>query len=139
MFAQVLVFQPIRLKDSPFLDYRVPDALAAQVRPGLLVTVPLRTQTLPGLIMHLSPTSTVAQTREITSILDPEPVLNAMMLRLAHWLARETLAPLHRCIQPMLPPGMRPQAYMRFSSRVSQVPEGLPGPATALLQLLVDR
>ncbi|MCU0521447.1 MAG: hypothetical protein MUF84_12230, partial [Anaerolineae bacterium] len=125
MFAQVLVFQPIRLKDSPFLDYRVPDALVSQVRPGLLVTVPLRTQTLPGLIMHLSPASTVAQTREITSVLDPEPVLNDRMMRLAHWLARETLAPLHRCIQPMLPPGMRPQVYLRLIPRVSQVPAGL--------------
>ncbi|MHB1319898.1 MAG: primosomal protein N' family DNA-binding protein, partial [Anaerolineae bacterium] len=139
MFAQVLVFQPIRLRDSPFLDYRVPDALASQVRPGLLVTVPLRTQTLPGLIMLLSPTSTIAQTREITSVLDPEPVLNDTMLRLAHWLARETLAPLHRCVQLMLPPGMRPQAYLRLIPRVRQVPAGLPGPATAVLQLLVDR
>ena len=139
MFAQVLVFQPIRLKDSPFLDYRVPDALASQVSPGLLVTVPLRSQTLPGLIMHLSPTSMVATTREITSILDPEPVLSDMMLRLAHWLSRETLAPLHRCIQLMLPPGMRPQTIVRLIPKVSHVPDGLPSGATALLQLLVDR
>lgn len=59
MYAQVLVFQPIRLKDSPFLDYRVPEAQASEIRVGQLVTVPLRTQTLPGLVMHLSPTSSV--------------------------------------------------------------------------------
>ncbi|MCU0520293.1 MAG: primosomal protein N', partial [Anaerolineae bacterium] len=37
------------------------------------------------------------------------------------------------------PPGMRPQVYLRLIPRVSQVPAGLPGPATAVLQLLVDR
>lgn len=139
MYAQVLVFQPIRLKDAPFLDYRVPDALASEVRVGQLVSVPLRTQTLPGLIMHLSPTSTVTGTREIGSVLDPEPVLTDTMLRMANWLSRETLAPLHRCIQPMLPPGMHPQVILRLIPKVRDVPAGLPRQATVLLQLLVDR
>jgi len=139
MYAQVLVFQPIRLKDSPFLDYRVPEAQASEIRVGQLVTVPLRTQTLPGLVMHLSPTSSVTGAREIVSVLDPEPVLSDTMLRMANWLSREMLAPLHRCIQLMLPPGMTPQAILRLVPKVSQVPAGLPRQATALLQLLVDR
>lgn len=139
MYAQVLVFQPIRLKDSPFLDYRVPEAQASEIRVGQLVAVPLRTQILPGLVMHLSPTSSVTETREIASILDPEPVLTDTMLRMANWLSRELLAPLHRCIQLMLPPGMNPQAILHLVPRVREVPAGLPRQATALLQLLVDR
>ncbi len=49
MYAQVLVFQPIRLKDSPFLDYRVPECQASEVQVGQLVAVPsARRHSRPG-------------------------------------------------------------------------------------------
>jgi primosomal protein N' len=139
MYAQVLVFRPIRLRHSPFLDYHVPDALAAGLRPGVLVVVPLRTQILPGMVMGLSTTASVPETRDIARILDPEPALSEHHLQLARWMAQETLAPLHRCVQVMLPPGMRPKAYLRLTPRVTHLPEGLPAPAEALLELLLRR
>ncbi len=139
MYAQVLVFQPIRLRQSPFLDYAIPEALAPIVVPGVLVVVPLRTQVLPGMVMALSRASSVPDTREIVSVLEPEPVLGESLLQLARWMSRETLTPLHRCIQLMLPPGLRPQAYLKLTAMVTHVPPDLPRPAATLLQLLVDR
>lgn len=139
MYAQVLVFRPIKLRQSPFLDYRVPDGLTDAVQLGVLVVVPLRTQVLPGLVMGLSATASVPETRDIARVLDPEPALGAHHLQLARWMARETLAPLHRCVQVMLPPGMRPKAYLRLTPRVTHLPAGLPVPAEAVLELLLDR
>lgn len=139
MYAQVLVFRPIRLPHSPLLDYRVPESLTSILRPGVLVVIPLGTQVLPGLAMGLSDTPSVPETRDIMRVLDPEPVLGARLLELARWMSRETLAPLHRCVQVMLPPGMRPKAFLRLVPRVDHVPPDLPRPAAALLQLLVDR
>ncbi|MGC9469330.1 MAG: replication restart helicase PriA [Anaerolineae bacterium] len=139
MYAQVLVFQPIRLRHSPFLDYEVPSRLAGVIQEGMLVVVPMRTQLLPGMVMRLSPTPSVAETREIDNVLDPEPVLGASLRQLAEWMSRETLAPLHRCVETMLPPGMRPKAYLRLTPRVATVPPGTPGPATAVLELLIER
>ncbi len=139
MYAQVLVFQPIRLRHSPFLDYEVPESLKPAIRPGVLVVVPLRTRILPGIVMGISQTRSVPDTRPISSVLDPEPVLDETLLRLARWLADAWLAPLHRCVQTMLPPGMRPQAYLKLTPRVDHVPPDLPGSAGAVLQLLIER
>ncbi|MGC9520636.1 MAG: replication restart helicase PriA [Anaerolineae bacterium] len=139
MYAQVLVFQPIRLRHSPFLDYEVPQSLEPTMRPGVLVVVPLQTRVLPGIVMSLSQAPSVPDTRPIKSVLDPEPVLDVTRLGLARWMADAWLAPLHRCVQAMLPPGMRPQAYLKLTPRVSHVPPDLPASARAVLQLLIER
>jgi len=139
MYAQVLIFRPIRLRHSPLLDYHVPDALAPVLRPGFLVVVPLRTQVLPGLVMALSDTTSVPETRDISRLLDTEPVLGEQHLALARWMSRETLAPLHKCVQGMLPPGLRPKAFLRLTSLVDHVPSDVPPPAAAVLALLIER
>lgn len=138
MYAQVLVFRPIKLKQSPFLDYHVPDEIAPELRPGILVVVPLRTQVLPGIVMSLSETASVEETRDVKSVLTPEPALTPTHLRLARWMAHETLAPLHMCVKVMLPPGLRPRAYLRLSPLVGEVPPDLPPPAELLLRHLVN-
>lgn len=139
MYAQVLVFQPIRLRESPFLDYEIPGTLAPVIQPGVLVSVPLQSRILPGMVIRLTETPSVPKTRMIDSVLDPEPVLTPSLMDLARWMARETLAPLHRCVRLMLPPGMRPKATLRLTSLVDHVPPDLPPPAAALLTLLIER
>ena len=137
MYAKVLIFLPIKAKSSPYFDYRVPPELASTVRPGVLVVVPLRTRKLPGIVMALADSSDLApdDIRPIESVLDPEPVLDETRRKLAQWIARETLAPLHKCVQTMLPPGMRPKAYLRLTPLVTQLPPDLPDPAADLLRV----
>jgi primosomal protein N' (replication factor Y) (superfamily II helicase) len=139
VYAQVLVFMPIRIRQSLLLDYEVPAQLREAVSPGMLVIVPLRNQILPGLVVSLSSISSVPDTRSIERLLDPEPVLNETLLRLAEWMAQETLAPLHRCAALMLPPGMRPSAYLQLTALVDHLPPDLPQGAANMLQLLLDR
>ena len=141
MYAQILVFLPIKSKSSPFFDYEIPPEMADAIRPGMLVVVPFRAQRLPGMVMSLSEQPAVPQTRLIHSLLDPEPLLTPPLLQLARWMARETLAPLHECVKIMLPPGMRPQAVLILKPLVGEtgVPAQLPPDARALLQLLIAR
>lgn len=139
MYARVLVFLPLKTKTAPYLDYSIPPEMATVIRAGVLVTVPLRERVLPGMVMALTDTPAVPQTRDIRSVLDPEPTLSADLLDLARWMARETLAPLHKCVQTMLPPGLRPRVYLRLTAQVTAVPEKLPAPAEALLDLLIRR
>jgi primosomal protein N' (replication factor Y) len=125
MYAQVLVFLPIRSKTSPFFDYAIPSDLARQIQPGVLVVVPLRQRVLPGIVMALVETPAVPDTRPIQSVLDPDPALPPRLLNLARWMARETLTPMHKCVLTMLPPGLRPQAYLRLSPQVIAMPQDL--------------
>lgn len=139
MYAQVLVFMPVKMKASPFFEYSIPEALAKNVRSGVLVVVPLRKRLLPGIVISCHDKRTAPYTLPLQSVLDPEPALSERHLALARWMARETLAPLHKCVQMMLPPGLRPKAYQMLTPLVNVVPSGLPIPAEKVLSYLIAR
>lgn len=139
MYAQVLVFLPVKTKTSPFLDYSVPEALKETVIPGVLVVVPVRKRLLPGIVIACTDKLSAPYVLPLQSVLDPEPALRVTLLELSRWIARETLSPLHKCVQMMLPPGLRPQAYQLVTPLVNAVPSGLPAPAEALLKYLISR
>lgn len=139
MYAQILVFLPIKSKATPFWDYVIPLKMVHLVAPGVLVVVPVRTSLLPGIVMTLSDAPSVPNPRAIHSILDPDPALSENLLDLARWLARETLSPLHKCVQVMLPLALRPRPYLHISAQVLSVPGGLPAGADAMLSLLIQR
>ncbi len=139
MYAQVLVFLPVKTRTSPFLDYSIPEALKETVKPGVLVVVPVRNRSLPGIVIACTDKLSAPYVLPIQSVLDPKPALRGALLELARWIARETLSPLHKCVQMMLPPGLRPQAYQLVTPQVNAVPPGLPAPAETLLRYLIKR
>ncbi len=139
MYARVVVFLPFRSKTTPLFDYSIPAKMSTAVRPGTLVLVPLRESVLPGIVLALTDTPAVPETRPIQSVLYPDPVLDDGLLDLAQWISHETLAPLHQCVQTMLPPGLRATIYLRLESRAPAAPSDLPDPAARLLQTLIQR
>ncbi len=92
------------------LHYHVPEQLAGAVEPGQLVVVPLRASPSYGVIVELSSDAPVGDTRPITRLLDPRPVLSPAMLLLAGWIARYYRCTLWQAISPMLPPGVARRA-----------------------------
>ena len=139
MYAQVLVFLPIKTRTSPFLDYSVPETLEKTIQPGVLVVVPVRKRMLPGIVIACTDKLSAPYVLPVQSVLDPEPALSVLHLELARWVARETLSPLHKCVQMMLPPGLRPQAYQLLTPLVNVVPSGIPAAAEKLLTMLISR
>ncbi|NJN95714.1 MAG: hypothetical protein HC875_17180 [Anaerolineales bacterium] len=64
--------------DNPLaltFHYQIPAHLADQIQPGQLVAVPFRTEQLPAVVVGLSETAPVDQTRPIAALLDPTPML----------------------------------------------------------------
>ncbi|TET49825.1 MAG: primosomal protein N' [Anaerolineales bacterium] len=86
--------------------YSVPDSLLGRVGAGSLVVVPFGTRRLYGVVVGLRPESSVEGIRPVESLVDAEPVLDEAHISLACWMSREYLAPLHKCMQAMLPPGI---------------------------------
>ncbi|HEX7567581.1 MAG TPA: DEAD/DEAH box helicase, partial [Anaerolineaceae bacterium] len=107
MYLQVAVNIPTL---SGVFDYHVPEDLAGQIMPGCLVVVPFGKQVIQGVVVREVEIPQVQQTRPITALLDPLPVLTLAMLELAFELAEQILAPLALCIDLMLPPGLSQQA-----------------------------
>src|SRR5579859_3931277 len=84
------------------LTYRVPEGM--DVRAGHRVQVPLGTRQARGIALeprtHLAPGVKV---REISRVLDPEPLLSPELLTLGLWIAEYYLAPVGEVFRAMLP------------------------------------
>ena len=86
--------------------YIVPDTLRTAIREGQLVWVPFGARQLQGVIIGFDSKSPVEATREIEAIAGLEPVISPLHIALAHWISEYYLAPLHRVMLSMLPPGI---------------------------------
>lgn len=95
---------------SPTFHYAIPSELQSQAKVGQLAWVPFGPRRLQGLILALSDTAPVAETRELYEIIDPQPVLSPAQIQLACWISDYYLAPLIDCVRLMLPPGIEQRA-----------------------------
>lgn len=98
-------------------DYHLPEELEGQVGPGHLVAVPFGRQLVQGVVLRFVDHPSVAETRPVTSLIDPGAVLTPQQLGLAQELADETLSSLATCIGLMLPPGLARQADTLYTLR----------------------
>jgi primosomal protein N' (replication factor Y) (superfamily II helicase) len=121
-------------------DYHLPEDMA-QAAPGSLVVVPFGKQRVQGVILRHKETPSVMETRAVEALLDERPVITAQQMRLAQWLAHETLAPLSACIDLMLPPGLSQLAdreYRLNPAMVFEVKEKKPL-QQRIMAMLIER
>jgi primosomal protein N' (replication factor Y) len=90
--------------------YHLPADLEGKVLPGHLVEVPFGRQQVQGVVLEPVEAPEVLETKPVTGLIDPDPVLTRQQIELARHLARSTLSPLAACIDLMLPPGLGQQA-----------------------------
>ncbi len=102
MFAQVALNVPV----SQTYTYHIPEGLKATLQLGHLVRVAFGTSTQPAIVVGLSDTSPIIETKPVQAILDPQPVLSARDLRVAEWISERTLAPLGMVLWLWLPPAV---------------------------------
>ena len=90
--------------------YHLPAHLEGKVLPGHLVEVPFGRQQVQGVVLRPVDSPGVPETKPVTGLVDPDPVLTPQQIELARQLAYSTLSPLAACIDLMLPPGLGQQA-----------------------------
>jgi primosomal protein N' (replication factor Y) (superfamily II helicase) len=93
--------------------YRIPDGMAPVV--GGRVLVPFRQQRLSGIVTELHDRKPKVQTKNVISVLDPTPVLDAQLLRLGQWIADYYLAPIGDVFRSMLPLNAEFQKTINYS------------------------
>ena len=117
MYAQVAVIVP---GISTVFDYHLPEELREDTQVGCLATVPFGKQTVQAVVMRLSSSTEVQETRPIKSLLDSKPILTDLQIRLAGWVAQQTLSPLAECLLLTLPPGLSQHADTLYKMREEQ-------------------
>ena len=121
-------------------DYAVPELLAGQVRAGSLVTAPFGKQTVQGVVVGLVEQPSVEGTKELASVIDPQPVMTEAQIQLAQWLSKSTLATLAAVIGLFLPPGLGQEVDTEYSVADQRlVGEQLGDVQRRLVGLLMER
>lgn len=82
-------------------SYRVPDGMEPAI--GGRVLVPFRQQRMSGIVVDLHDRAPAVETKNVVSVLDPAPVLDAQLMRLGKWISDYYLAPLGEVFRTMLP------------------------------------
>jgi primosomal protein N' (replication factor Y) len=113
-FAQIAVNVP---SVAGVFDYAFPDELAGSIGIGQLVIVPFGKQRVQGVILRIIDQPSVAKTKDILEILDPDPVLTSTQIALAERMAEATLSPLAAIVNLMVPTGLSQQADVHYALR----------------------
>ena len=122
--------------------YHLPVELEGRVQAGCLVEVPFGKQVAQGIVLRQATRPGVAETRAVTALIDPQPVLTPAQLALAVELAESTLSPLAAILEMMLPAGLSQQAEARYALAAAQPPlvRQADAPlADQLVELLIKR
>ena len=125
MYAQIAVGGKMRL----MLHYDVPANMVGRLAPGHLVRVPLRGKEHFGIVIALSSSSPVANTRPLLELVHPLPAITPPYMALARWLADFYLAPLADCVWLMAPPprvGPRRVRSVRARANSAQIEAARP-------------
>ena len=97
-------------------DYGVPAALAAKLKPGQRVQVPLGKGNRPVAgyctAVGIKPAGR-RPLKPVARLIDETPLLSAAMLRLASWMEDYYLCPLGQVLQAIVPAGVRGKAGTR--------------------------
>lgn len=124
-YAEVVILSNIGRAsiEGRSFHYDVPQALRGRVARGHLVIVPLRARRVPGVVVALSDSSPVEETKSIESLLDPIPILSPTQLELARWISESTLAPLNECIDLFVPAGVAARVDTLYALTSEVVPK----------------
>ncbi len=102
--------------------YQVPPPLRDTIRVGQMVWVPFGARRLQGIVVRLSDTTPIEQTRLIEEIVDTRPLLSEMQLQLARWISHRYLSPLPECVWLMLPPGIEEKVETTYERVAGRLP-----------------
>ena len=89
--------------------YSLPPQLEREVRPGHLVWAPFGPREVQGFVLRLTDSAPVA-TREVLRLARPQPVLTAVQIELAVWMADYYVAAPAEALKLLLPPGLLERA-----------------------------
>jgi len=106
---------------SGVFHYHLPEDLEGRLGAGHLVEAPFGRQQVQGVVLRYIPLPEVPETKAVSRLIDPLPVLTPAQIELARILADSTLSHLSQLIDMMLPPGLGQQADSLYELE-------LPGP-----------
>jgi primosomal protein N' (replication factor Y) len=115
-YAEVILPVPI----PTLFSYRIPTALAAKVKAGVRVLVPLGSKSLyKGIVRRCSKEDPeVSKMKDVLEVLDEYPVVGEVQFRFWDWLAEYYMCTLGEVYRAALPSGLQKEYVPRFETCV---------------------
>jgi primosomal protein N' (replication factor Y) (superfamily II helicase) len=114
-FAEVSVNSPVAQRKT--FSYAIPQDLT--VGPGQAVWVPFGDKILQGIVLEITASPAVEETKDILGVIEAVPLLSPFQISLANWISRYYLSPLFDAVALMLPPGFERRAVTFFQRNPS--------------------
>ncbi len=97
--------------------YHLPEEFTGIITTGHLVEVPFGRQQVQGVVLQRVDEPGVQDTKAVSALLDPLPVLTPLQIELAQSIAESTISSLAAMINMMLPSGLGQQADSLYEVR----------------------
>jgi primosomal protein N' (replication factor Y) len=107
MFEGRYVEVAIGLPIHRLFHYGVPDSLRSEVAIGKRVLIPFGSRQLTGYVVGFLMLSKTKSLREISGIIDQEPVFTSQMLELTKWMSEYYLVSWGEALEAALPGGLK--------------------------------
>ena len=93
--------------DKPY-EYAVPDALQGKIQPGMRVVVPFSAgnRRSEGIVLALADRAEYEKLKDISEVLDDEPVLTPQQIQLALFMRERFFCTVYDAVRAMLPVGL---------------------------------
>ena len=124
VIARVLIDGPSEL----VFDYAIPDELP--VSEGCRVRVPIRQKTATGTVLAVMPPPEQSDfiTRPLHGLIDPEPLITPVLLKVARWISNYYGSSIESVIRSILPEAVRTEDNSAKTRRIATAAEN-PDPA----------
>lgn len=107
MIAKIAISNVTYWIDQPY-DYAVPDHLVPVIQIGCRVIVPFSrgNRATEGIVIALTESSDYLNVKEISLLLDSEPILSSELMSLALWMHDRFFCTVYDAVKSMLPTGI---------------------------------
>ncbi len=92
-------------------SYAVPESLKAKAKIGCRALVPFKNRKVTGYILERISRNNDCGLREISDVLDPEPLFHKQTVPFFEWMAKYYICPIGQVIQSALPGGLNKGFY----------------------------
>ncbi|MGJ8633907.1 MAG: replication restart helicase PriA [Luteolibacter sp.] len=115
MIARVLIDGPSEL----VFDYAIPADMP--VREGCRVRIPIRQKTTSGTVLSVNPPPEQSEfaMREVQSLVEPDPLITPVLLKVARWIANYYGSSIESVIRSILPEAVRTEDNSAKTRRIA--------------------
>ncbi|AKM82589.1 TPA: primosomal protein N' [Candidatus Berkelbacteria bacterium] len=118
------VIPKVKTSGDGIFDYSIPPEILPQIKCGVLVEVPFHGRTIEAIVMDIRRSSQIQILKPIIKIIDPNPVIDNLHLKLAKWMSDYYLAPLGQTLFENIVPSAK-RTIKKNESEIAVQPSSL--------------